>query len=82
MKKNILHAINSILGSLLVLLGFTSCKTTSSSQSSSNEAPVIIENPPQKLLYGAPPAEYRYPGKAEPKKTLYGPPPSFYRETR
>lgn len=81
---NLRYAINAFLASLLVMLGFTSCKTTANSQDGNNQPSVTKKkngdtNRPIEALYGVRPVKYKSPMKPEPKKLLYGPPPSAYR---
>ena len=84
---NLRYAINAFLASLLVMLGFTSCKTTANSQDGNNRQSVTKKrngdpNRPIEALYGVRPVKYKSPIAPEPKKLLYGPPPSGYRTAK
>ncbi len=84
---NLRYAINAFLASLLVMLGFTSCKTTANGQDGGNQKSISKKNNDNpnrtiRVLYGPPPAKYKSPIAPEPKKLLYGPPPSGYRTAK
>lgn len=65
MAKRIYSFWNLLLGSLIALLGFGSCKSSKNLQPSDTEK-----------LYGPPPPEIiKGPKPIEPMKVLYGAPP-------
>ena len=64
MPKKFYSTWNLLLGSLIALLGFGSCKTTKKSQP---EERVV--------LYGPPPAKVERPISGQEIKLLYGVPP-------
>ena len=80
--KAIRYAINSLLASLLVLLGFSSCKSVQKSQDGNNQdinPTNRSDNRPEKPLVYGPPPIYRVLPKEPVTKPLYGVPTAPYR---
>lgn len=74
MKKKIYSFWNLLLGSLIVLLGFGSCKSKKMIQQE-NEAVVLYGAPPVKVEKQDPPVQVEREDPGRVMKLLYGPPP-------